>query len=62
MLRRYLIVDGLMTALLYGAFLAFAPSVPHLWRSAWATVDTISMESPMLGPLLHRIVLVSGRE
>jgi hypothetical protein len=60
MLRRYLIVNGTMTLVLYGVFLAFAPSAPHLLQSVRATFDTFSMESPMLRPLFHRIVLVGG--
>ena len=60
MLRRYLIVNGTTTLLLYGVFLAFAPSAPHLLQSVRATFETFSMESPMLRPLFHRIVLVSG--
>ena len=56
MLRRYLIVNGTMTLVLYGVFLAFAPSAPHLLQSVRATFDTFSMESPMLRPLFHRIV------
>jgi hypothetical protein len=60
MLRRYLIVNGTMTLLLYGAVLAVVPSVPNLLQSARATFDSFSMESPILGPLVHRIVLVSG--
>jgi hypothetical protein len=61
MLRRYLIVNGITTALLYGAFWAFVPSMPDMLQSARATFDTFSMQSPVLGPFLHRIVMVSGR-
>ena len=39
MLRRYLIVNGTMTLLLYGVFLAFAPSAPNLLQSVRATFD-----------------------
>ena len=49
MLRRYLIVNGTTTLVLYGVFLAFAPSAPHLLQSVRATLETFSM-----------IVLVSG--
>lgn len=61
MLRRYLIVNGVTTALLYGAFSAFVPSTPDMLQSARATFDTFAMQSPILGPLIHRIVMVSGR-
>jgi hypothetical protein len=60
MLRRYLIVNGTMTLVLYGLFLTFVPSAPNLLKSVRATFETFSMESPMLRPLIHRIVLVSG--
>ena len=60
MLRRYLIVNGTMTLLLYGAVLAVVPSVPNLLQSVRAVFDSFSMESPILGPLVHRIVLVGG--
>jgi hypothetical protein len=61
MLRRYLIVNGFLTALLYGAVWAFAPSVPGLVRSLGATAKAVAIESPMLGPVIHRIVLISDQ-
>ncbi|HXE01234.1 MAG TPA: hypothetical protein VN623_04720 [Hyphomicrobium sp.] len=60
MLRRYLIVNGTMTLLLYGAFFALVPSAPNLLQSVRATFDAVLMESPILGPLVNRIILVSG--
>ena len=60
MLRRYLIVNGITTALLYGAILTLVPSTPDLAQSARTSLDTLAMEMPLLGPLVHRIVLVSG--
>jgi len=57
MLRRYLIVNGTMTVLLYGAVWAFAPSVPHLVQSAQSTFKTFAMDSPLLRPLVDRIIV-----
>lgn len=57
MLRRYLIVNGITTVLLYGAFAAFVPATPNL-RSMF---NTFAMQSPVLGPVIYRIVMVSGR-
>ncbi|AGK57399.1 hypothetical protein HYPDE_28598 [Hyphomicrobium denitrificans 1NES1] len=56
MLRRYLIVNGIMTALLYGAVWAFAPSVPRLIQSAESTFKAFAMDSPMLRPVVYRII------
>jgi hypothetical protein len=61
MLRRYLITNGIMTVLLYGAVWAFVPSVSGLAHAAGSTFQTFAMESPLLGPLIYRIVTVSGR-
>ena len=61
MLRRYLIVNGISTALLYGVFSAFVPSMPNLLQSARATFDTYAMQSPFLEPMIHRIVMVSWK-
>lgn len=60
MLRRYLIVNGVTTVLLYGALFAIIPSAPHVMQSAQATFENYFMESPMLGPLVHRIVVLSS--
>jgi hypothetical protein len=57
MLRRYLIVNGITTVLLYGAFAAFVPAMPNL-RSMF---NTFAMQSPVLGPVIYRIVTVGGR-
>jgi hypothetical protein len=61
MLRRYLIVNGITTALLYAAVWNFVPSVSGLAHAAGSTFQTFAMESPMLGPLIYRLVTVSGR-
>jgi hypothetical protein len=61
MLRRYLIVNGITTALLYGAFWAFVPSTPNLMQGMFSAFDTFAMESPLFGPVVHRILIVSAR-
>ncbi|MBA2127291.1 hypothetical protein DLM45_13810 [Hyphomicrobium methylovorum] len=60
MLRRYLLVNGISTAVLYGAILALAPVVPHVLMSARETLSSIAMESPALAPIVYRIVIVQG--
>lgn len=57
MLRRYLIVNGTMTVLLYAAVWAFAPSVPHLVQSAQATFKTFAIDSPLLRPVVDRVIV-----
>jgi hypothetical protein len=57
MLRRYLIVNGTLTVLLYGAVWAFAPSVPHLVQSAQSTFKTFAIDSPLLRPVVDRIIV-----
>lgn len=59
MLRRYLIVNGATTAVLYGAIYALAPSTKSL-ENLRATFDGYVMESPVLGPLLNKIILVTS--
>lgn len=61
MLRRYLIVNGIMTALLYAAVWAFVPSVSGLTRSMGATVRALAEDNPMLGPVLNRVVTIGDR-
>lgn len=61
MLRRYFIVNGAMTVLLYGAVWAFAPSAPHLLQSAQSSFKAFAMDNPLLQPVVHRIVTVNGR-
>jgi len=57
MLRRYLIVNGTLTVLLYAAVWGFAPSVPHLVQSAQTTFKTFAIDSPLLRPLVDRIIV-----
>lgn len=58
MLRRYLVVNGTTTALLYGAIYAAVPSSLHLIRSVQNSFNGYVMQSPILGPLVNKVVLV----
>jgi hypothetical protein len=59
MLRRYLIINGTTTALLYGAIYALAPSMKML-DSLRAGFDGFVMQSPMLGPIINRVIVVTS--
>lgn len=58
MLRRYLIVNGTTTALLYGGIYAVIPSALHVHQSVQAMFNGLVMQSPILGPLVNKVVLV----
>jgi hypothetical protein len=59
MLRRYLIVNGTTTAVLYGAIWAFVPPIPNLMHVVSSTIDMLA-QSPLLGPVINRIILVTS--
>ena len=58
MLQRYVIVNGTTTAVLYAAAYAFTPSSLHVLDAIRAGFDGFVMHSPMLGPLVNKIILV----
>ncbi|HET6389151.1 hypothetical protein [Hyphomicrobium sp.] len=58
MLRRYLIVNGATTAVLYGALYALTPTLKL--ENLRASFEGFVMESPVLGPLLNKIILVTS--
>jgi hypothetical protein len=58
MLRRYLIVNGTTTALLYGGIYAVLPSSLDIHHSVHALFNGLVMQSPILGPLVNKVVLV----
>jgi hypothetical protein len=58
MLRRYLIVNGATTALLYGCLYAAAPSTTHVAQAFRDIYEGYVMQSPILGPLVNKVVLV----
>lgn len=61
MLRRYLIVNGITTALLYAGFWLYTPSLSGLVQNAKQGFEIYALDSALLGPVVHRIVTVSGR-
>lgn len=60
MLRRYLIVNGVSTALMYLAYAALVPSTDALVQFATRAFDMCAMESVLLAPIYHGIVSISG--
>jgi hypothetical protein len=58
MLRRYLIVNGTTTALLYGGIYAGVTPVLHQAHSVWQLFEGFVMESPILAPIINKVVLV----
>ena len=61
MLRRYLIVNGVATILLYAAISAWMPSVSGLSGGLRRSIDLYAMDNPVLGPIFYRLVTV-GRD
>ena len=60
-MRKYLIVNGITTVILYAAVAAWMPSVSGLPGSLRKSFDVFAMDHAVLGPILHRLVIVSGR-
>lgn len=60
-LRRYLIADLIFTAVSYAAFAAYAPSLSGLAQSVRSGVEIYALDSSLLGPVVHRMIIVSGR-
>jgi hypothetical protein len=58
MLRRYLIVNGTSTALLYGGIYAAIPSLTHVVQSVQDTFNGFLAQSPILGPLVNKVIVV----
>ncbi len=58
MLRRYLIVNGTTTALLYAGIYAAIPSSTHFLQAVQDVLEGYVMQSPILGPLVNKVVLV----
>lgn len=60
MLRRYLIVNGTTTALLYGSvYAAMGPTI-HLVHAMRNSFDGYVMQSPILGPVINKVILVAS--
>lgn len=61
MLRRYVIANGISTAVLYGAAWSLFPVVHGFVASAEKSFDLYAFDNTLIGPLLHGVVsLVSG--
>jgi hypothetical protein len=58
MLRRYLIVNGTSTALLYGALHNLISFSMNLLKSAQTMFEGFAMQSPILAPLVNKVVVV----
>jgi hypothetical protein len=58
MLRRYLITNGISTALLYAGIYAAVTPAWNMLLSLRQTFDGFVMESPILGPLVNKVVIV----
>lgn len=60
MLRRYLIVNGISTAMMYAAYYALVPSLPLMVDAAWQSFHVVAMESSFFGPLFYRVPTLVG--
>lgn len=60
MLRRYLIVNGVSTVVMYGAIWAALPSLTGSLSELQATVESVVTGNSVLGPILNGIVAVSA--
>jgi hypothetical protein len=60
MIRRYLIVNGVSTAALYGALIAAAPVAFSAVASVRQTIELLAIENSWLGPIVHRVVTVTS--
>ena len=57
MLRRYLIVNGVGTLLLYALVWAIIPSPLGFMTQVRDQFETFAIESPLLGPVVPRALL-----
>lgn len=61
MLRRYLIVNGVSTALMYGAVWAFVPSPSSIAQAVTASVHSYVAENALWQPVVYRMIVVGAR-
>ncbi|MBS0237718.1 MAG: hypothetical protein JSR89_04780 [Proteobacteria bacterium] len=59
MLRRYLIVNGVTTVLLYAAIYSVTPSMKSL-EALRDSFEGFVMQSPVLAPLVNKVILVTS--
>ena len=60
MLRRYLIVNGLSSLMIYAAVWAYVPSLASLTRSFNTTFESYVMGQTLLVPVLHRMITIGA--
>lgn len=60
MLRRYLIVNGLSSAVLYAGIWAFVPTLGSLTNAVSDSWETYVMGHTFVGPVFNRIVTVGA--
>lgn len=60
MLRRYLILNGVSSAVLYLAVWAYVPSPSSVSRAVSSSFESYVMEHAFLGPILNRMILVGA--
>jgi hypothetical protein len=60
MLRRYLISNAAMTGLLYGTAYSALPASMHYVRAAYEAFDSYVMQSPLLGPILNKVIVLTS--
>lgn len=59
-MQRYLIVNGVSTAIMYAAIWAFAPNPVVMADKLREGIEVFAFDNALLGPLFHRIVTVTG--
>lgn len=60
MLRRYLIVNGVSTLLMYAAIWAIVPAPSSLLSAARQTVETFANETSLFGPIVPYVSMLIG--
>ena len=60
MLRRYLITNAVMTAVLVSVFKLVVSYEADFLNWARSSFETFAAQSSFVGPLIHRVILVGG--
>ena len=61
MLRKYFVLNVVSTLVLYACAWTLIPSPSSIARDIRQGFDAYAMDSALLGPVIHRIVTVTGR-
>ena len=61
MLRRYLVINGVTSILIYGAVWAYVPSLATLSRTFNTSFESYVMGHTFLIPVLHRMIAINAR-